>query len=107
MGKVLSLFSVNASPVVGAQYLRFLCLTLRLSQAFPCTGDVLLKQTYDKCVKPDGIFDGRKVADKDVIELKSGELRHSMPITSICPAIQVCMCVWQQGCGGNAHQDCC
>mmetsp|Transcript_17121 Transcript_17121/g.51246 ORF Transcript_17121/g.51246 Transcript_17121/m.51246 type:complete len:334 (-) Transcript_17121:255-1256(-) len=36
------------------------------------TGDVLLKQTYEKCVKPDGIFDGRKIAAKDVIDLKSG-----------------------------------
>ena len=68
-------------------------LHLRVSQPFPCTGDVLLKQTYDKCVKPDGIFDGRKVADKDVIELKSGEHRQSPLITSPFPAFRVCVCV--------------
>lgn len=39
---------------------------------FKTTGDVVMKQTYEKCVKPDGIFDGRTIRAKDVINLKSG-----------------------------------
>ncbi|GLI59813.1 hypothetical protein VaNZ11_001780 [Volvox africanus] len=36
------------------------------------TGDVFLKETYDKCIKPEGSYAGKKVRDKDVIELKTG-----------------------------------
>lgn len=55
-----------ASALTGFSVLMCLCC---------CVGDVLLKQTYEKCVKPDGVFDGRKIAAKDVIDLKSGELK--------------------------------
>ena len=34
--------------------------------------DVLLKSTYDKCIKPDGLYNGKRIKDKDVIELKTG-----------------------------------
>ncbi|EFJ45302.1 hypothetical protein VOLCADRAFT_106032 [Volvox carteri f. nagariensis] len=36
------------------------------------TGDVVLKETYEKCIKPEGSFAGKKVREKDVIELKTG-----------------------------------
>lgn len=36
------------------------------------TGHVMLEDTYKKCVKPDGHYDGMKVRDKDVITLKTG-----------------------------------
>lgn len=37
-------------------------------------GEVLLKSTYDKCVKPDGMYDGRPIKDRDVTELVTGAL---------------------------------
>ncbi len=37
-------------------------------------GEVLLKSTYDKCVKPDGVYDGRPIKEKDVTELVTGAL---------------------------------
>lgn len=37
------------------------------------TGDVMLKETYDKCVKPEGTYNGKRIRhDRDVIELKTG-----------------------------------
>lgn len=36
------------------------------------TGDVVTKQTWDKCIKPDGAFDGKPIKEKDAIELVSG-----------------------------------
>ncbi|KAG2487116.1 hypothetical protein HYH03_014229 [Edaphochlamys debaryana] len=36
------------------------------------TGDVMLKETYEKCVKPEGQYGGKRIKEKDVIELKTG-----------------------------------
>ncbi|WIA18381.1 hypothetical protein OEZ85_009843 [Tetradesmus obliquus] len=36
------------------------------------TGDVLLEETYKKCIKLDGHFKGKKVGEKDVIKLQGG-----------------------------------
>ncbi|GFR51939.1 hypothetical protein Agub_g14460 [Astrephomene gubernaculifera] len=36
------------------------------------TGDVMLKETYDKCVKSEGSYGGKRVRDKDVIPLQTG-----------------------------------
>lgn len=36
------------------------------------TGDVFLEETWDKCIKPDGFYDGKSVCDDDVLELKRG-----------------------------------
>ncbi|PNW87643.1 hypothetical protein CHLRE_02g142086v5 [Chlamydomonas reinhardtii] len=36
------------------------------------TGDVMLKETYAKCVKTEGSYGGKRIRDKDVIELKTG-----------------------------------
>ena len=35
-------------------------------------GDVLLKESYEKCVKPEGHFNGMKLRKGDVIEVKRG-----------------------------------
>ncbi|MEW5299194.1 MAG: hypothetical protein WDW36_002232 [Sanguina aurantia] len=35
------------------------------------TGDVVLKETYEKCIKPDGKYNGTRVRPKDVVELKT------------------------------------
>lgn len=36
------------------------------------TGDVVTEETYNKCIKPEGHFNGKKVGPKDVIHLKTG-----------------------------------
>ncbi|GAX79246.1 hypothetical protein CEUSTIGMA_g6686.t1 [Chlamydomonas eustigma] len=36
------------------------------------SGDVLLKETYTKLVKPEGVFNGKKVKESDVVELQTG-----------------------------------
>jgi nitric oxide synthase-interacting protein len=38
------------------------------------TGDVLLEDTYTKCVKPDGVFGNppKKIKEKDVIKMQGG-----------------------------------
>ncbi|PSC69552.1 Nitric oxide synthase-interacting [Micractinium conductrix] len=36
------------------------------------TGDVVLKETWDKCIKPDGHYGGKPVGDEDVLELQRG-----------------------------------
>ncbi|KAG1658385.1 hypothetical protein FOA52_010063 [Chlamydomonas sp. UWO 241] len=36
------------------------------------TGDVMLKDTYTKLVKPDGVFNGKRIKDSDVIDLQTG-----------------------------------
>ncbi|KXZ41849.1 hypothetical protein GPECTOR_262g667 [Gonium pectorale] len=36
------------------------------------TGDVVLKETYDKCIKSEGSYGGKRIRDKDVIKLKTG-----------------------------------
>ncbi|KAG2422207.1 hypothetical protein HXX76_016207 [Chlamydomonas incerta] len=36
------------------------------------TGDVMLKETYTKCVKSEGSYGGKRLREKDVIELKTG-----------------------------------
>jgi len=35
-------------------------------------GDVVTEETYNKCIKPEGHFNGKKVGPKDVIHLKTG-----------------------------------
>ncbi len=32
----------------------------------------MLKETYDKCVKPEGTYNGKRIRHRDVIELKTG-----------------------------------
>uniref|UniRef100_A0A7R9YV45 Nitric oxide synthase-interacting protein zinc-finger domain-containing protein n=1 Tax=Chlamydomonas euryale TaxID=1486919 RepID=A0A7R9YV45_9CHLO len=36
------------------------------------TGDVVLKETYSKLIKPDGVMNGKKVRESDVVELQTG-----------------------------------
>ena len=36
------------------------------------TGDVILKETYEKLIKPDGVFNGTRIKESEVIELKTG-----------------------------------
>jgi nitric oxide synthase-interacting protein len=36
------------------------------------TGDVMLKETWEKCVRPDGAFNGVAVTEDDVMELQRG-----------------------------------
>ncbi|KAG2433947.1 hypothetical protein HYH02_012492 [Chlamydomonas schloesseri] len=36
------------------------------------TGDVMLKETFVKCVRSEGSYGGKRIRDKDVIELKTG-----------------------------------
>ena len=36
------------------------------------TGDVLLKETWERCVKPDGAYGGVAVGEEDVLELQRG-----------------------------------
>ena len=36
------------------------------------TGDVLKRSTYERAVKPDGVYNGKKVAERDVISLQKG-----------------------------------
>mmetsp|Transcript_5486 Transcript_5486/g.9493 ORF Transcript_5486/g.9493 Transcript_5486/m.9493 type:complete len:322 (-) Transcript_5486:741-1706(-) len=36
------------------------------------TGDVVMKETYEKVLKPDGEWKGHKLRERDVIELKTG-----------------------------------
>ena len=36
------------------------------------TGDVMLRATYEKCVKPDGAYGGKKLKEKDVVALHGG-----------------------------------
>lgn len=43
-------------------------------------GDVVMKQTWDKCIKPDGAFDGKPIKEKDAIELVTGKCLLSEPI---------------------------
>ena len=35
-------------------------------------GDVMLLETYEKCIKPEGHYNGKKIKDSDVIELQKG-----------------------------------
>jgi hypothetical protein len=35
-------------------------------------GDVVLKDTWEKCLRPDGAYDGKAVAEEDVLELQRG-----------------------------------
>ena len=35
-------------------------------------GDVLLEETYKKCVKPEGRYDGVVVKERDVVKLETG-----------------------------------
>lgn len=37
-----------------------------------CSGDVVSEETYQKCIKPDGEFKGKKVGPKDIIRVKNG-----------------------------------
>jgi nitric oxide synthase-interacting protein len=52
-----------------------------------CTGDVILKQTWEKCIKPDGAYEGRPIKDKDVIELETGRPTLGMERTVSQPAL--------------------
>ncbi|KAI3437726.1 hypothetical protein D9Q98_000174 [Chlorella vulgaris] len=36
------------------------------------TGDVVLKETWERCIKPDGHYDGKQVGEEDVLELQRG-----------------------------------
>lgn len=36
------------------------------------TGDVVLKDTWEKCIKPDGSYQGKRIKESDVIELRTG-----------------------------------
>ncbi|KAK9800268.1 hypothetical protein WJX73_010818 [Symbiochloris irregularis] len=36
------------------------------------TGDVMQRDSYDSCVKPDGVYNGFKIRPKDVVELRRG-----------------------------------
>ncbi|KAL4451668.1 hypothetical protein ABPG75_007330 [Micractinium tetrahymenae] len=36
------------------------------------TGDVVLQETWDKCIKPDGHYGGKEVTEGDVLELQRG-----------------------------------
>lgn len=35
-------------------------------------GDVVTEETYNKCIKPEGEFKGKRVGPKDIIRLKTG-----------------------------------
>lgn len=49
------------------------CIGLRCSCALPCcSGDVVTEDTYQKCIKPDGEFKGKRVGPKDIIRLQNG-----------------------------------
>ena len=51
-------------------------------------GDVVLKETYDKCIKPDGVWKGKTLHKGDVIELevcKSTFCVHPARLCSISP----------------------
>ena len=37
-----------------------------------CSGDVVSEETYNKCIKPDGEFKGKRVGPKDIIRLQGG-----------------------------------
>jgi hypothetical protein len=45
-----------------------------LSEAVrPCApGDVLLEETYEKCVKPEGRYNGTAIKESDVVRLQRG-----------------------------------
>jgi hypothetical protein len=43
-----------------------------LSACFLCSGDVVSEETYNKCIKPDGEFKGKRVGPKDIIRLQGG-----------------------------------
>lgn len=36
------------------------------------SGDVVSEETYNKCIKPDGEFKGKRVGPKDIIRLQGG-----------------------------------
>mmetsp|Transcript_38068 Transcript_38068/g.84778 ORF Transcript_38068/g.84778 Transcript_38068/m.84778 type:complete len:321 (-) Transcript_38068:542-1504(-) len=36
------------------------------------TGDVVLKETWEKLIKPEGVFNGHRIREKEVIELQTG-----------------------------------
>lgn len=36
------------------------------------TGDVMLEETYKKCVKPEGTYNGVAIRERDVVQLQRG-----------------------------------
>jgi hypothetical protein len=38
----------------------------------PPAGDVVLKETWEKCIRPDGHYGGKDVGEGDVLELQRG-----------------------------------
>jgi hypothetical protein len=59
-----------------------------LTRIAAVAGDVVLKDTYERCIKPEGAFNGHKLRKGDVLDLQVGRAHPASK--SVFPCVDLC-----------------